>query len=86
MTRKILFHAIDPGDLRRWRTFRQEARMSEKRPAYVEPLGENVWLISADDPWLTVGELLHIARKSGIDCRTLEFDLESEWQDHPGPV
>ncbi len=81
--RKVLLHAIQPSDARRWRTFCLEAGLSEARPTYVEQLAVNVWLISAGDPWLTVGELLHIARKSGIDCRTLEFDLESEWQDRP---
>ncbi len=52
----------------------------------VEPLSENVWLISAPDIQLSLDELGRLARKNAISYRTLEFDLESQWRDHPSPV
>ena len=84
--RSILFHAIQSERPRDWMNFRREAQVSVKSPGYADRLAENVWLIAADDPRLTVDQLLHIARKNAIACRTLEFDLGQQWQDHPSPV
>jgi len=84
MIRKVLLHATNQSP--RWSVFFREAQFGIGSVQGVELLAPGVWLLNADDPWLTVGEILRIARKYKIDCRTLEFDLESGWQNHPAPV
>jgi hypothetical protein len=84
--RYLLLQAIQSERSRDWRNFCGEARLSVASPGHAERLAENIWLIAADDPWLSATALLHIARKHAISCRSREFRAESEWQDHPSPV
>jgi hypothetical protein len=82
--RVTLFHTIRPSLLdRNWIGFRQESQSAVKQTENVERLCEDVWLITEADRRMSVDHLISIARKYGIDCRIREFDLESEWQDHP---
>jgi hypothetical protein len=81
--RVVLLHAVKAKDLTKWRRFCKQADQSIEPRAGVQSLGENAWLLPADDPWLSEGEILRLARAYGVTCKTLEFDVESEWQDHP---
>jgi len=82
----VLFQAIESARSRDWTNFRRIAQLSVKETARCQRLADSVWLITEDDPWMSLAQLLELSRKNAIAARTLEFDLESQWQDHHSPV
>lgn len=71
---------------REWRNFRGEASVAIKQNKDVVRLCEDAWLITANDPWMSLVRLIDIAHKYQISCETLEFESSLEWQHHPHPV
>ena len=65
-----------------WSKFRAEARKTIGQTIGVESLSQNVWLIDETDTLNSSGRLVSLAHAHQIAYRTLQFDLESEWQDH----
>jgi hypothetical protein len=84
-----LFHAIEPdsgASQHDYVNFRRLAALSVKETHHCERLTANVWLVTEEDVWLSLHRLLELSRQNAIGSRTLEFDLESQWQNHPSPV
>jgi hypothetical protein len=81
--RAVLFHAIESARSRDGRNFGRLAKSSVKETAHCHRLADNVWLITEEDPLMSAGRLLALAQMHAISARTLEFDLEDQWKDHP---
>jgi hypothetical protein len=84
--RVVLFHAIQRATNEiaiDYPNFCRQAQSTVKQTKSCQRLAANVWLITSEDPLLSVDQLLKLARRYAINTRTLEFDLGSQWQDHP---
>jgi hypothetical protein len=87
--RVVLFHAIQRAANEigtDYLNFCRQAQSTVKPTESCQCLAANVWLITSEDPLTSVDQLLKLARRHAINSKTLEFDLESQWQDHPSPA
>jgi|SRR3954454_2121460 hypothetical protein len=65
-----------------YENFVREARQLQL-PSGVDTLAENVWLVEIPDHQPLLTQLIALAKKHAIACRSLEVDTGPTWRSYP---